>query len=135
VPEWRSDGFTRIALILRGPFIPSIRIRHRSSGIVLAEGPLGWGFTPFEGNYYIAKRYLVNGRFAINGIPGLSIYKFLFFWMDLHLLDGRTEKSPFIWFRVVLPGDDRTLMYETIAAPGSWIPLVMSFTPSINYVP
>jgi hypothetical protein len=106
----------------------SIRIRHRSSGIVLAEGPLGWGITPFEGNYYIARRYLVNGRFALNGIPGLCIYKFLYCWLDLHLPDGRSEKSlgwlywlpnpllPFIWFRVALPGDNRTLSYEMIAA-------------------
>ena len=35
-----------------------VRIRHRATGRVLAEGPLGWGITPFEGNLYIRRRYL-----------------------------------------------------------------------------
>jgi hypothetical protein len=36
----------------------SIRITHRSSGEVIAEGPLGlWGITPFEGNFYISRKY------------------------------------------------------------------------------
>lgn len=37
----------------------SIRITHRSSGEVIAEGPLGlFGITPFEGNFYIRRKYL-----------------------------------------------------------------------------
>ena len=105
----------------------SIRIRHRSSGAVLAEGPLGWGIMPFEGNYYISKRYLKAGRFSPNGIPGLCIYKFLYVWMDLHLPDGQRARSlgwlywlpnpllPFIWFRVAVSGSDETLSYEISA--------------------
>jgi len=30
-----------------------IRITHNPSGEIIAEGPLGWGIMPFEGNYYI----------------------------------------------------------------------------------
>ena len=32
----------------------SVKIIHRVSGVVLADGPLGWGIMPFEGNFYIA---------------------------------------------------------------------------------
>lgn len=40
----------------------SIRITHRSSGEVIAEAPLGlWGITPFEGNFYISRKYLKTG--------------------------------------------------------------------------
>ena len=31
----------------------NVRIKHRESGTVLADGPLGWGITPFEGNAMI----------------------------------------------------------------------------------
>ena len=30
-----------------------IRIKHSASNTLIAEGPLGWGITPFEGNLYI----------------------------------------------------------------------------------
>jgi len=43
-----------------------VRIVHRPSGFLLAEGPLGWGITPFEGNYYISKKYLGKARFKPN---------------------------------------------------------------------
>ena len=36
----------------------TVRIAHRPSGIVIAAGPLGWGITPFEGNYYIGRKSL-----------------------------------------------------------------------------
>ena len=48
-----------------------VRITHRASGIALAEGPVGWGITPFEGNYYISRRYLRTAGFKPNYIPGL----------------------------------------------------------------
>ncbi len=41
-----------------------IRITHGPSQTVIAEGPLGWGgITPFEGNYYIRRRYLKTDGF------------------------------------------------------------------------
>jgi hypothetical protein len=76
--------------------LTQVRITYRPTGEVLAEGPLGWGITPFEGNYYV--------------------YKFLFVWMDLHHGEGGRVRNlgwlywlpnpllPFIWFRVALPG-------------------------------
>ena len=83
--------------------------------MLLAEGPLGWGITPFEGNLYISGRYLCTDRFRTNFVPGLCVYKFLYVWMDLQLEDGRKVRSlgwrywlpnpvlPFIWFRIAVP--------------------------------
>lgn len=102
----------------------SVRITHRASGAVLAEGPLGWGITPFEGNYYVSRGYLRTDRFKPNYIPGVCPYKFLYVWMDLILEDGSREKNlgwlywlpnpllPFIWFRVALPGSHPSLTIE-----------------------
>jgi uncharacterized protein (DUF427 family) len=101
-----------------------VRIVHRPSGFLLAEGPLGWGITPFEGNYYISKKYLGKARFKPNFIPGLCPYKFLYIWLDLVLPDGERETNlgwlywlpnpllPFIWFRVALPGSHPSLAVE-----------------------
>jgi len=92
-----------------------VRIKHRDSGLLLAEGPLGWGITPFEGNFYISRKHLKTRQFRQNFIPGLCIYKFLYVWLDLHLPGGHKERSigwmywlpnpllPFIWFRVAIP--------------------------------
>ena len=93
----------------------TVRIRHRESRVVLAEGPLGWGITPFEGNFYIRRKFLKTDRLRVNYLPGLCIYKFLYVWMDLHLDNGQKIRRlawmywlpnpllPFIWFRVALP--------------------------------
>jgi hypothetical protein len=105
-----------------------LRVVHRGTGTVLADGPIGWGVTPFEGNYYIRSRYLKNGRFKPNFIPGLCFYKFLYVWMDLELPGGGRERSlgwlywlpnpllPFIWFRVAVPRDHPALAFEEYAA-------------------
>ena len=93
-----------------------VRITHKPSGTLLAEGPLGWGITPFESNYYIRKQYLKTEAFKPNFIPGLCSYKFLYVWMDLKLDAKKIAKSlgwlywfpnplfPFIWYRIGLPG-------------------------------
>ena len=92
-----------------------MRITHRGTNTLLADGPLGWGITPFEGNFYIRKKYLLTDRFKINFLPGLCIYKFLYVWMDLRLSSEISIRSigwmywlpnpllPFIWFRVAVP--------------------------------
>jgi len=92
-----------------------VRIRHRNSGLLLADGPLGWGITPFEGNFYIRRKFLKTDRFKTNFLPGLCIYKFLYVWLDLRLdADQRISNLawmywlpnpllPFIWFRVAVP--------------------------------
>jgi hypothetical protein len=72
---------------------PRIRITHRESGIVLAEDPLGWSITPFEGNYYISKRCLRASGFKPNWIPGICPYKFFYVWLDLNLGGGFEERS------------------------------------------
>ena len=101
-----------------------VRIKHRDTGLLLAEGPLGWGITPFEGNFYISRKHLKTGRFRQNFIPGLCFYKFLYVWMDRHLENGTRESNlgwmywlpnpllPFIWFRVAIPRRHRALHVE-----------------------
>lgn len=98
----------------------SIRIVHTETSTLIAEGPIGWGITPFEGNYYIAKRYL-RAPFKPNFVPGICVYKFLYTWMDLQLPEGRKERAlgwlywlpnpllPFIWYRVAISGTDPAL--------------------------
>ncbi len=34
-----------------------IRITHKTTGARIADGPIGWGITPFEGNLYIRKKF------------------------------------------------------------------------------
>ena len=92
-----------------------VRIKHKATGLVLADGPLGWGITPFEGNFYVSRKYLKTDQFRTNYVPGLCLYKFLYVWMDLHLEEGKRIRNlawmywlpnpllPFIWFRVALP--------------------------------
>lgn len=93
----------------------NVRITHSETGTVLADGPLGWGITPFEGNLYIRRKFLKTDRLRVNYLPGLCVYKFLYVWMDMHLQNGRRVRNlawmywlpnpllPFIWFRVALP--------------------------------
>jgi hypothetical protein len=92
-----------------------ISIFHKPTGIKVAEGPKGWGITPFEGNLYISKKYLLTRGFKINYIPGFCPYKFFYFWMDLYINNLKVSSSiawmywlpnpifPFIWYRVGLP--------------------------------
>jgi len=107
-----------------------VRITHKATGILLADGPLGWGITPFEGNYYISWKYLRTNRFKVNFYPGLCPYKFLYVWLDLALDNGAREKNlawlywlpnpvlPFIWFRVALPGFHPALDVERYRVQG-----------------
>lgn len=93
-----------------------IRILHRPSQTILAEGQRGWDITPFEGNYYVRKKCLVGDRFKLTMIPGLCPYKFIFLWMDIELDDLPLARMlawkyvipnpllPFIWFRVGIFG-------------------------------
>ena len=83
---------------------------------------------PFEGNYYVSRKYRREGIFKPNFVPGLCIYKFLYVWMDLLLPNGDQtdikEKAiawmywlpnplfPFIWVRVALPGNHPHLLIE-----------------------
>jgi uncharacterized protein (DUF427 family) len=101
-----------------------IRITHRLSGEMLAEGPVGWGITPFEGNYYISQKYLRTEGFKANFVPGICFYKFLYVWLDYRWGDDNVSKfigwkywlpnpaMPFIWFRVAVPAHHPGLLIE-----------------------
>ncbi len=93
----------------------TVRITHSPTGALIAEGPIGWGIAPFEGNLYIRRKYLRDGTFRTNFVPGLCPYKFLYAWMDYDPPDGGRVRSlgwlywlpnplfPFIWYRVAVP--------------------------------
>lgn len=93
-----------------------VRIIHSETDSLIADGPLGWGITAFEGNFYISRKYLVTDGFRINWLPGLCIYKFLYVWLNFVQPDGTISRNlgwkywlpnpllPFIWFRVAVPG-------------------------------
>ena len=71
----------------------TIRLTHAPSGTILAEGPKGFGgITPFEGNFYIRRKYLRTDALKANGVPGLCPYKFLYVWLDLKL-EGREAEA------------------------------------------
>lgn len=106
----------------------TIRITHRPSGTILAEGPKGWGMTPFEGNVYIGRKHLRTDAFKPNYIPGLCLYKFLYVWMDLRLPGEKPVRGagwmywlpnplfPFIAFRVAVPRHHPDISVEEIPA-------------------
>ena len=101
-----------------------VQITHRTSGEILADGPLCWGITPFEGNFYIARKHLKTDRFRANFLPGLCIYKFVYVWMDLKLDRGEQIRNlawmywlpnpllPFIWFRIAVSGTHPEIKVE-----------------------
>jgi len=102
-----------------------IRITHRRTGELIAQGPVGlWGIAPFEGNLYIRRKYLKTDGFRPNWIPGLCIYKFLYVYLDLRLADGSKEPSlgwlywlpnpllPFIAFRPAVSRMSPALCFE-----------------------
>lgn len=101
-----------------------IKITHKPSGIVLAEGPIGWGITQFEGNFYIQKKYLKSRALKVNFLPGLCVYKFFYVWLNLVIDEKNVVRNlgwlywlpnpllPFIWFRVALPGGEPDLDYQ-----------------------
>jgi len=43
-----------------------IRISHKETNEILAEGRIGWAITPFEGNYYISNKNLITNGFKTN---------------------------------------------------------------------
>ena len=101
-----------------------LRIRHTRSKELIADGPIGWGIMPFEGNLYIRKKYLRSTGFRVNYVPGLCLYKFLYVWLDYTGPDGSVTGNlgwkywfpnplfPFIWFRVAVPRDHPELIVE-----------------------
>ncbi len=107
-----------------------VRIKHAATNELIAEGPIGWGITPFEGNYYISRKYLVTDGFRVNYFPGLCVYKFLYVWLDYVSRDGSVSQNlgwrywlpnplfPFIWFRVAVPKGHPALIVEQYSCDG-----------------
>lgn len=108
----------------------NVRITHLPSGIVIAEGPLGWGITPFEGNLYVRRKYLRTRSLVASFLPGLCPYKGLYVWLDLKLPDGAKARNlgwlywlpnpllPFIWYRAAVPARHPDILVEALdAAP------------------
>lgn len=92
-----------------------MKIVHRRTGELIAEGKRGWSITPFEGNFYISSKALRTAGFKVNFVPGFCPYKFLYVWLDYHASDGIVDNSlgwkywlpnplfPFTWFRAAVP--------------------------------
>jgi len=103
-----------------------IRITHNETKEILAEGRIGWGITPFEGNYYISNKNLITKGFKTSYLPGICPYKFLYLWLNFHRDDGKVDKMlgwkyvlpnpifPFIWFRVAVPSYHPMLKVEEL---------------------
>ena len=99
-----------------------MKIYHRHTEELIAEGERGWAITPFEGNYYISRKALRTGGFKVNYVLGICFYKFLYVWLDFQRSDGAVDKFlgwrywlpnpllPFIWFRVAVPADHPELL-------------------------
>lgn len=103
-----------------------IRIIHKPSGEVLAEGRAGWGMFAFEGNYYISNRNLLTDGFRFSGIPGLCPYKFIYFWYHFESANGNKYPMlgwkywlpnplfPFIAFRIAVPACHPDIVVEKL---------------------
>ncbi len=101
-----------------------ITITHHQTGELIAKGPKGWGFMPFEGKFYIRNKYIKTNKFKFSFIPGFCIYKLLYVWLNLRLRNGKSEPMiawmyvvpnplfPFIWFRIGLPQRHPALRVE-----------------------
>lgn len=105
-----------------------VQIRHRGTGIVLAEGRRGWDITPFEGNLYLRSGCVRREYFRLNYVPGLCPYKGIYVWADL-VLPGHTPIKnvawlywlpnpflPFIWYRIAVPDQHPELLIEETAS-------------------
>lgn len=105
-----------------------IRIVHGPTGTPIAEGPIGWEITPFEGNLYIRGRRLLTDRFRPSWIPGLCPYKGLYVWMDFLTPDAERERGlgwmywlpnpllPFIAFRIAVPRGHSAIVVKEVEA-------------------
>ncbi|MFT5586929.1 MAG: hypothetical protein ACI9VR_004532 [Cognaticolwellia sp.] len=104
----------------------TVTITHLPTGTPIARGPLGWGITPFEGNYYIRKKYMLTNAFRRSWWPGFCPYKFIYVWLDFAPEGHETSTwlgwmyilpnplFPFIWFRTAVPGEHLELSVEVV---------------------
>lgn len=92
-----------------------IRIRHRPSGVLIAEGRTGWSLLPLEGSFYIAAARLRQGRFETTPMPGLCPYKGLYLWLD-YVAPGEMRESRLGW-RYILPNPLLPVIAWRVALP------------------
>jgi len=92
-----------------------IRIRHRPSGAIIAEGRIGWSLLPLEASFYIAGRRLCQGRFKSIPVPGLCPYKGIYLWLDYVAPDG--TRTPRLGWRYVLPNPLLPFIVWRVALP------------------
>jgi uncharacterized protein (DUF427 family) len=103
-----------------------VRITHRGSDEVIAEGPVGWGITPFEGNWYIASRYLRTDGFRASAVPGLCPYKFIYLWLHFRARSG--EESRYLGWRYVVPNPLLPFIAFRVAVPGNHPDIIAEVT-------
>ncbi|MEO7065445.1 MAG: hypothetical protein ABI114_00920 [Rhodanobacter sp.] len=106
-----------------------LRVTHRPSGSLLAEGPSGRGIALFEGNYYVRRKYLCITRRKEGSPPRPCVYSFLYAGLDLWLAGrAQTESTgksrwlthrlvPILAFRLAFPGDDPSIRFERLTLP------------------
>ena len=93
----------------------TIRIIHKPSGELLAEGPAGWGMFSFEGNYYVSNKYLKTKGFKFSGLPGVCPYKFIYFWYHFTAKIGL--RSPLLGWKYWLPNPLFPFIFFRLAVP------------------
>lgn len=106
----------------------TVRITHRGSGDLIAEGPVGWGITPFEGNWYISSKRMRTDGFRTTAIPGLCPYKFVYLWLYFHATNGDVTKN--LGWRYVLPNPLFPFIAFRVAVPGQHPALDVTVTPA-----
>lgn len=105
-----------------------IRITHRPSGTVLAEGHKGWHMMPLEGNWYIHPSCLRTDAFKTTAVPGLCFYKGLYMWFDLRLRGA----SRMLAWRYVLPYPWSFFLWGRIGLPGAHPELSIEILPTVG---
>jgi uncharacterized protein (DUF427 family) len=106
----------------------TVRIVHRGSGDLIAEGPVGWGITPFEGNWYISARHLRTDGCRTTPLPGLCPYKFVYLWLHYSATNG--EVAQYIGWRYVVPNPLLPFIAFRVAVPDNHPALDVTVTPA-----
>ncbi|MFC1750296.1 hypothetical protein ACFL2V_15965 [Pseudomonadota bacterium] len=101
----------------RNRLMTTIRITHKPTDTLIAEGPKGWGITSFEGNYYISAKHLKTDKFRKAYIPGVCPYKFIYVWE--HFIDQKWGIDRMLGWRYVVPNPIFPFIAFRLAVPGN----------------
>jgi uncharacterized protein (DUF427 family) len=92
----------------------TVRVVHKETNTLIAEGIMGKGITVLEENVYIRKKLIKSGVFKPTYKPGLCSYKGVYVWMDFVFDSGEKAKKmgwmywlpnplfPFIWYTIAI---------------------------------